>query len=228
MAEGAVPSAIQPTRSQVPFDCERPRRLEVRLRREFMKFAKLAILATALAATPIAANAADVQAGAVVTGPEGNQVGTIESVANGQAVLDTGKHKVPLGVESFGEGVNGLTITVTKTQLDGMMDQQLAAAAAKRDAALVEGATVMSADGVPSGTIYTVDDADTAILQSDAGIITLTRDAFAVDANGNLMALYTAAQIAANTVAVPEGAEILTPSQAAAKRAEMEAAAATE
>ena len=191
-----------------------------------MKFAKFAILATALAATPIAASAADVQAGATVTGPEGNPVGTIESVANGQAVLDTGKHKVPLGVDAFGEGETGPTITVTKAQINAMMDEQVAAAHARRDAALVEGATVMSADGVAAGTIYTVDDADTAIVQSDAGILTLTRDAFAVDANGNLMALYTAAQIAANTVAVPEGAEILTPAQAAAKQAE--AAAATE
>lgn len=191
-----------------------------------MKFAKLAILATALAATPIAASAADVQAGATVTGPEGNPVGTIESVANGQAVLDTGKHKVPLGVESFGEGETGLTITVTKVQLDGMMDEQVAAANAKRDAALVKGATVMSADGIESGTIYTVDDADTAIVKSDAGIMTLKRDAFALDANGNLMALYSAEQIAANMVAVPEGAEILTPAQAAAKTAEAEAAAA--
>ena len=191
-----------------------------------MKFAKFAILATALAATPIAASAADVQAGATVTGPEGNPVGTIESVANGQAVLDTGKHKVPLGVDAFGEGETGPTITVTKAQINAMMDEQVAAAHARRDAALVEGATVMSADGVAAGTIYTVDDADTAIVQSDAGILTLTRDAFAVDADGNLMALYTAAQIAANTVAVPEGAEILTPAQAAAKQAE--AAAATE
>ena len=191
-----------------------------------MKFAKFAILATALAATPIAASAADVQAGATVTGPEGNPVGTIESVANGQVVLDTGKHKVPLGVDAFGEGETGPTITVTKAQINAMMDEQVAAAHARRDAALVEGATVMSADGVAAGTIYTVDDADTAIVQSDAGILTLTRDAFAVDADGNLMALYTAAQIAANTVAVPEGAEILTPAQAAAKQAE--AAAATE
>jgi len=193
-----------------------------------MKIAKLALLASALAAAPFAAYAADVQAGATVTGPEGNPVGTIESVANGQAVLDTGKHKVPLGVEAFGESESGLTITVTKAQLNDLMDQQVAAAHAKRDAALVEGAAVMSADGVAAGSIYTVDDADTAIIQNDAGIVTLTRDAFAIDANGSLMALYTAEQLSANTVAVPEGAEILTPSQAAAKRAEMEAAAAAE
>ena len=93
-----------------------------------MNFAKLALMATVLAATPFAAHAAAVEAGATVTGPEGNPVGTIESVANGQAVLDTGKHKVPLGVDAFGEGENGLTITVTKTQLDGMMDEQLAQA----------------------------------------------------------------------------------------------------
>ncbi|XUU59468.1 hypothetical protein ACRAQ6_07710 [Erythrobacter sp. HA6-11] len=188
-----------------------------------MKFAKAALFATAFAAMPAAALAADVNAGATVYGPEGNEVGTIASVTDGQAVLDTGKHQVPLGVESFGENETGLTITVTKAQINSMMDEQLAAANARRDAALVEGATVMSADGMQAGTVYTVDDADTAIVQSDAGIITLPRDAFALDANGNLMALYSAEQIAANMVEVPEGAEILTPAQAEAKRAEMEA-----
>lgn len=188
-----------------------------------MKFAKLAVLATALATTPIAAFAAEVNAGATVYGPEGNEVGTIESVADGQAVLNTGKHRVPLGVESFGESETGLTITVTKAQINSMMDQQVAAANAQRDAALVAGAAVLSADGQPAGTVYTVDDADTAIVQSDAGIITLTRDSFALNGEGALIVLYSAEQIAANMVAVPEGAEILTPAQAAAKQAEVAA-----
>ena len=167
-----------------------------------MKFAKLAFLAAALAATPIAAHAADVKAGAVVTGPEGNKVGTIESVANGQAVLDTGKHKVPLGVESFGESTTGLTITVTKAQLDGMMDQQLAAAAAARDNALMVGASLISADSQPVGTIKEIDDTtDAVVVERDAGLVTLKREHFAVDGNGALMALFTLAQLDGATVA---------------------------
>lgn len=63
-----------------------------------MNFAKLALASVALVATPALAND-QVVAGATVTGPEGNAVGTIVSVENGQAVLDTGKHQVPIGVD---------------------------------------------------------------------------------------------------------------------------------
>ncbi len=184
-----------------------------------MKFAKLAIASVALAATPALANDT-VVAGATVTGPEGNTVGTIVAVENGQAVLDTGKHKVPLGVDMYGEGENGPTITVTKAQLDGMIDAQLAEAAAKLDAALMVDAAVLSADGQPVGKVYTIDTENMVIVQNDAGIITLARESFAVSPEGALMVLYSAADIAANTTPVPEGAEILTPAQARAKQAE--------
>ena len=192
-----------------------------------MKIAKLAIAAVALAATPALANE-QVAAGATVTGPEGNAVGTIVSVENGQAVLDTGKHKVPLGVEMYGQGETGPTITVTKAQLDGMMDAQIAEANAKRDAALVVDAAVLSADGQPLGTVYTIDSEDMAIIKSDAGIVTMTRDKFALNAEGALIVLYNAADIAPSFTPVPEGAEILTPAQARAKQAEAAAGDAAE
>ena len=167
-----------------------------------MNFAKLAILATAIAATPIAASAAGPAAGETVYGPQGNPVGIIESVANGQVVLDTGKHKVPLGVESFGEGEAGPTITVTKDQLDAMMDQQIAAANAQRDAALIEGAAVVSADAQQVGTIKEIDAAtDAVVIEREAGLVTLKREHFAVDGNGALMALFTLEQIDGATVA---------------------------
>lgn len=193
-----------------------------------MKIAMLALAAAAplamMGATPALANEQVVE-GAVVTGPEGNPVGTIVSVDNGQAVLDTGKHKVPLGVDMYGVGEAGPTITVTKAQLDEMRDAQLAEAAAKRDAALVVNAAVLSADGQPVGTVYTVDEEGMAIVQSDAGIVTLTRDSFALNAEGALIVLFNAADLAPNFVAVPDGAEILTPAQARAKKAESAEAA---
>ena len=144
-----------------------------------MKFAKLAVAAIALAATPALAND-QVAAGATVTGPEGNAVGTIVSVENGQAVLDTGKHKVPLGVEMYGQGEAGPTITVTKAQLDGMIDGQLAEAAAKRDAALVVGAEAMAADHAALGTILEIN-GDNIILArggDEMNKVTLLRDHF--------------------------------------------------
>lgn len=182
-----------------------------------MKFAKLAFLATAIAATPIAAGAQDV--GTTVYGNDDAPIGTVESNADGIVTVDTGTHKAPLPANLLAEREIGWSVNATKAQIDGMMAAQKAEADAKRDAALVEGAAVISADGMPAGTVYTVDSEDTVILKRDAGIITLTRDSFAVDPNGALMALYSAEQIAANTVEVPEGAEILTPAQAAAKEA---------
>jgi hypothetical protein len=184
-----------------------------------MKSVKLALIATLLAAAPAVAHAQDV--GATVYGNDGNPIGTVESVANGIVTIDTGKHKAPIPADLIGTGETGPSINATKEQIDGMMDAQVAEANAKRDAALVEGAAVVSADGMPAGKVYTIDAEDTVIVQNDGGIVTLTRESFAVSPEGALMALYSAQQLTANTVAVPEGAEILTPAQARAKQAEM-------
>jgi hypothetical protein len=162
-----------------------------------MNIAKLAAAAIALAATPALAAPGDVAVGATVYGPQGNPVGQIVTVESGQAVVDTGKHKVPLQLDAYGKGEKGPTITVTKVQLDGMMDQQLADAAAKRDAALVAGAAVVGANGAQAGTIKSVD-GDTIVLESPAGPVALKREHFAINAGGALMALFTADQIAAS------------------------------
>jgi hypothetical protein len=188
-----------------------------------MKFAKLAILATAMAATPIAANAQDV--GTTVYGNDDAPIGNVESNADGVVTVNTGKHMAPLPANLLAEREGKWTVNATQAQINGMMDQQVAQANAARDAALVEGAAVMSADGAPAGMIYTIDSEDVVIIKNQAGIVTLTREAFAADANGTLIALYAAEQLAANTVEVPAGAEILTPAQAAEKEAAEMAAA---
>lgn len=162
-----------------------------------MNIAKLALATLALAATPAIAAPGDVTVGATVYGPQGNPVGQIATVEGGQAVVDTGKHKVPLGLEAYGKGENGPTITVTKAQLDAMVDQQLADAAAKRDAALVAGAAVVGANGAQAGKIKSID-GDTVVLESPAGPVALKREHFAINAGGALMALFTADQIAAS------------------------------
>ncbi|MBV7264754.1 hypothetical protein [Erythrobacter ani] len=189
-----------------------------------MKFAKLAILATAMTAAPFAASAQD--AGATVYGNDDAPIGTVESNADGIVTVDTGAHKAPLPANLLAEREGKWTVNATKDQINSMLDAQKAEADAKRDAALVAGAAVISADGMPAGTVYTVDSEDTAIVKSDAGIITLKRESFVIDPDGALMVLFSAQDIAANTVEVPEGAEILTPAQAAAKQAETEEEAA--
>lgn len=162
-----------------------------------MKFAKLAFAAAlATAALPGAAFAQDVAAGATVYGPQGNVVGTVTSVSGGVVVLDTGTHKAPLPANAFGKSDKGPTITVTKQQLDEMVSAQLAAAAQARDTALIAGAAVNSADGKPAGTVKSVE-GDDVVLETTDGPVALKRNTFAVDANGALMARYTAEQLTA-------------------------------
>jgi len=160
-----------------------------------MKITKLALIATLLAATPATAFAQDV--GATVYGNDGNAIGTVENVADGIVLIDTGKHKAPIPADLIGAGETGPSINATKEQIDAMMDAQVAEATAKRDAALVAGAPVVSANGNPAGTLTEVDLAmDAIILESPDGPVALKREHFAVDANGQLMALFTRDQIA--------------------------------
>lgn len=160
-----------------------------------MKLAKLAVAAIALSAAPALANE-QVQAGATVYGPQGGEVGQIVSVENGQAVLDTGKHQVPLGVEMYGVGETGPTITVTKEQLNGIVDQQLAAAAQARDAALTVGADVMTADAQALGNILEIDGDNVVIARGgdETAKVTLLREYFSATDAG-LTARLTMAQI---------------------------------
>lgn len=162
-----------------------------------MKFAKMAIVAAVFAASPVLAQAqAEVTTGATVYGPEGNQVGTIVSVGNGQAVLDTGTHKVPLAIESYGQNDKGLVISVTKAQLEGMVAQATAQATAARDAALVVGANVMAADHAPLGTIIEINGDNIVIARGgdETRKVTLLREYFTAGEHG-LMARLTNAQI---------------------------------
>ena len=158
-----------------------------------MKLAKIALLATALAVTPFAANAQD--AGVTVYGNDDQPAGTIESNDGTNAVLDTGSFKVPLPLATY-----------------GMMADQAAKAAAKLDAALVDGAAVISADSMPVGTVLAMDPSvDQYLVANGSGVITLKREHFAVDQAGALTALFTSEQLAGFTVEVPEGAVVETP-----------------
>jgi len=176
-----------------------------------MKFAKLALLATTLAVTPFAANAQD--AGVTVYGNDGAPAGTIESNDGTTVILDTGSYKVPLGPATFAQREGKWTINATKAQIDGMMAQQAAAAAAKIDAALTVGAAVNSADAQPAGNVIAIDTvADQILVKKDNGLVSLKKEHFAIDGAGNLTALYTLEQLGTFTTQVPEGAEVRTAS----------------
>lgn len=161
-----------------------------------MNLAKMAISAALATALLPAAAYAQVATGATVYGPQGGEVGTIVSVGGGTVMLDTGTYKAPLPENAFGKSDKGPTITVTKAQINSMMAEQIAAANAKRDVALIPGAVVVTAKGAPAGTIKSVE-GDAVILESPGGAVALKREHFAVNEQGALMALFTADQIAA-------------------------------
>lgn len=186
-----------------------------------MQFGKFALLAATLVAAPIAANAQDV--GTTIYGNDEAAIGTVTANDGNVVTVDTGAHMAPLPANMLAEREDKWTVNATKAQIDQMMDQQVAQANQQRDVALTEGAMVMSADGQPAGTIYSIDnDIDAIIVERDGGIVTLKREHFAVDPNGSLMALFSMEQIVANTAEVPEGAEISTASRGATMDADAE------
>lgn len=173
-----------------------------------MKTLKLALLAGALAVTPASAFAQDV--GATVYGSDGNAVGTVAEVTGDVVVIDTGKHKAPVPVAMIGDGDKGKSIAATKEQVDTMMEERIAEANAKRDAALVEGAAVVSIGGQPVGTLAKVDlAADSIDFKAEGGsVFPMKKEHFAVNPQGQLMVLYSKEQIAAAaTGAKPSGGE---------------------
>lgn len=191
-----------------------------------MKFSKIAVTAVAALGLATAAQAQSVTVGATVYGPEGQPVGTIETVADGVVTVDTGKHKAPLPANAFGQGEQGPTITVTKTQLNAMLDERVAAANAKRDAALVATAAVVGAASQPVGVVKSVNGNTVIVTRTTGGDVNLLREHFAVNPTGQLMVLFTNAQldqaVAASTGAAATAA---TPAAGATAEASTEAAA---
>ena len=162
-----------------------------------MKFTKaiLAAGALSLASGSGAALAQDV--GATILGNDQAAVGTVVSNDGTNVVVDTGKHKVPLGTESFAQNEGVWSVNITRGELDAMMDKAVAEAAAKLAAALVPGAQVVTADAQVLGAVDMIDGANVVVKGEDDFIVTLPKDMFAIDANGALMARANHADIVA-------------------------------
>ena len=172
-----------------------------------MKFAKLAVAAAALAIMPATAHAQDaapaaaaasveVTQGASVTGNDGNPIGTVAQVTPDAAIVNTGSHEIPLPLNAFGKDESGLTLNITKTELDAAFAQQMAEAKAALDAAMVAGAAVGTADAQPLGTIDTVEGENVVLALAGAEQkVTLGKEMFALNNNGGVIVLATLAQI---------------------------------
>ena len=162
-----------------------------------MKFTQAIFAAGALslAIGSTAALAQDV--GATIMGNDQAAVGTVVTNDGTNVIVDTGKHKVTLGTESFAQNEGVWSVNITKAELDAMMDKAVAEAEAKLAAALVPGAQVVTADAHVLGAVDTIDGGNVVVKGENDFIVTLPKDMFAVNAEGALMARANHADILA-------------------------------
>ena len=163
-----------------------------------MKFNKLAVTAAiTLAAIPGLAFAQmkGPAMGATVYGPQGNQVGTITQIDSATATVNTGTVTAALPLNIFGEGVEGPVISVTKAQLEQMVQQAAAQQSAELTAKLTAGSPVVDADGAALGTVKSVDDQG-VVVTSEYGDFTLPKANFGLR-QGALAAQVRVADVAA-------------------------------
>ncbi|WP_156841997.1 hypothetical protein [Novosphingobium aquimarinum] len=122
--------------------------------------------------------------GAIVYGPQGEEVGRITKLAGPNVVLDTGMHKATLPASAFGKNPKGLLISMTKMQLDQAVSAAQAKAASTLDTALTTGAEVKTMDGMMAGKITSME-GDNITLELPTGkSIVLKREFMMADASG--------------------------------------------
>lgn len=168
-----------------------------------MKFTNLvAASLLAIAAAPVAVQAQDAPAadgpnltvGTMVYGPQGNEVGAIKQVAGGTIIVDTGTNSAALPSTSFVQGEKGPMIGMTKEQLDDALNKAKAEAAAKLNAALVQGATVYGINGTAVGTVKQITPEGQVVIAHKVGDVPLPKTQFTTTDKG-LALKFTAADL---------------------------------
>jgi hypothetical protein len=170
---------------------------------------KKSLIAAAIAAASLAPVAASAQSaaaavaptvGAKVYGPEGNEVGTVESVQNGVITVNTGAARAGLPTSAFAMREKGLTIGMTKEQLEAAINGAKAQSSAAKEAAMVVDAPIKSSDGVVLGTISKIEGDDVTVQLSD-GASAILKKSYLGLVNGSLALGMTAAAFAEQTKA---------------------------
>lgn len=149
----------------------------MKLRKHFAASALAAALLFPLAAPAAAQTAPAV--GAVVSDPQGGEVGRIDSVDGDYVVIRTDRHEARIPVTSFTVTDNSVLFALTRDQLNAQMDQALAEA----QQAFVVGAVVHDRDGAVIGPVEALD-AETVTVKLGEQPIRLPRSAVAAGQNG--------------------------------------------
>lgn len=142
---------------------------------------------------PAAAAAPTLAVGGTIYDAQGEEVGTIDSIADTTVVVNTGTNKAALPKTSIGSGPKGPMVSITKTQIDEQVAAAAGKAAAALDAALVAGAEVKGKAGTPVGTIKEVK-GDLIVLDRPGGAVSLPKKAFGMGAQGLYIGM-TAAEL---------------------------------
>lgn len=151
-----------------------------------MKYSLIAAAILGASLTPAAAMAQDVPAavseliavGATVYGSDGAEVGKIEETPNGNVVIFTGTNRATLPASSLGRNEKGLTIAMTKEQLDAAVSAATAKADEAIAAALVAGAKVSGSDGVEIGAVQKVEGDNVTLDLPSGSAIVLPKNQF--------------------------------------------------
>ncbi len=154
-------------------------------------------LAQTAAAPATAPAPVNVTVGASVSDTAGGTVGTIESVANGSATVNTGVAKAAIPVASFAQGPNGLVMAMTKAQLEA------AVAAAAKPAQITVGATISDTQGGKVGTVAAVS-GDLVTVATATTKAQLPKTAFAQGPSGLVIAMTASELDAAAKAAAPK------------------------
>lgn len=150
----------------------------------------------AAVAQEAAATAAAPTVGAKVFDPEGNEVGTIESVQGDVVTVSTGTARAGLPKTAFAMREKGLAIGMTKAQLEAAVNGAAAQTGAAMDAALVTNAPVKSSDGVVLGTVSKVDGDNVTVTLTDGASVALKKSNLGLGADKSLALGMTAADFA--------------------------------
>ena len=160
--------------------------------------------AMAQAPAPAAgAPAAGFAVGAKVLDTAGAEVGAVTKVDAANVTVKTDKHEVPIPRASFTAAPNGLLFGMTRDQLNGAVDAQLAQAAAK----ITVGATITGSAGATVGTIEAIDDQYVTVKLASGATVRLPRASVGAGANGPIIAMTAAELEAAATAAAPAAAQ---------------------
>lgn len=147
--------------------------------------------APATTATPATATPT---VGASIYDSAGVEIGKVESVASGAVVVGSPTGKFSLPSTSIGQGAKGLSIAMTKADLDAAAQQAKAASAGALASKLVAGTPVGSVDGAATlGTVKSAD-AQFVTLTTAKGDVKLPVAGFAAGPSGNVILGMTAAQ----------------------------------